>query len=92
MIGELLTPTLLNIEDTLLDFEARNLGRPGYSSEGFRAAIKIAMSAILDKMWELQEKENIDFHTRCEMATKCGEEIRRLVKTFTNIDTFELYK
>ena len=43
-------------------------------------------------MWELQEKENIDQNIREEMALKCGEDFRRLVKTFTGVETFDLYK
>jgi hypothetical protein len=43
-------------------------------------------------MWELQEKEDIQIETRADMATKCGEAIRSLVKTFTDIDTHNLYK
>ena len=88
-LGKKLSPILSEIEDTLLEnYEAK----PGFDDEGFRASVYIFQSALLDKMWELQEKENISMEVREDMATKCGKNIRSLIKTFTNIDTFELYK
>ena len=36
--------------------------------------------------------ENIDMEDRINMANKVGEEIRKLIKTYTNIDCHELYK
>jgi len=88
-LGKKLSPILSEIEGTLLDnYETK----PGFDDEGFRASVYIFQSALLDKMWELQEKENISMEVREDMATKCGENIRNLIKTFTNIDTFELYK
>jgi hypothetical protein len=88
-LGEKLSPILSEIEGTLLDnYETK----PGFDDEGFRASIFIFQSALLDKMWELQEKENLPIETRADMAEKCGEAIRSLVKTFTDIDTHNLYK
>ena len=88
-LGEKISPILSEIEDTLLE---NHETKPGFDDEGFRASVYIFQSALLDKMWELQEKENISMEVREDMATKCGENIRNLIKTFTNIDTFELYK
>ena len=45
----------------------------------------------MDKMWELQEEEGMSMETRQNMAQKAGEEINKLIKKFTNIDTKELY-
>ena len=50
------------------------------------------MSALLDKMWILQEKENIDMTTRGNMANELGEQVRKIVKIYTNIDPHDLYK
>ena len=88
-LGEKLSPILSQIEGTLLDnYETK----PGFTDEGFRASIYIFQSALLDKMWELQEKEGLSIEIRADMATKCGEAIRNIIKTFTNIDTHNLYK
>ena len=88
-LGKKLSPILSEIEDTLLyNYETK----PGFDDEGFRASVYIFQSVLLDKMWELQEKENISIEIRSDMATKCGESIRNLIKTFTDIDTHNLYK
>jgi len=88
-LGKKLSPILSEIEDTLLEnYETK----PGFDDEGFRASIYIFQSVLLDKMWELQEKENLSIEIRGEMAATCGEAIRSLVKTFTDIDTHNLYK
>ena len=92
MIGKRLSVILSEIEMAILEFEV-NVARPlQYSDEGFRAAVKIFMSAMLDKMWKLQEDENIDINSRTEMANKLGNELRNLVRVYTNIDTHNLYK
>ncbi|HEY9342152.1 MAG TPA: hypothetical protein VIQ23_11255 [Hanamia sp.] len=92
MVGQKISPILSEIESTLWEFESRSGFKPEYTIEGFRAATKIFMSAMMDKIWELQSKEEIDMNTRGEMAKKCGEDIRRIVKVYTDIDTYDLYK
>ncbi len=90
-IGENFSPILSEIEDALWEFEANNGSKPGYTTEGFRAAIKIFMSALMDKIWELQSDENIDIQDRINMVKKCGKDMRNLIKTYTNIDTHKLF-
>jgi len=92
MIGERIGPVLIEIEQTLLEFETNSNMRPGYSNEHFRASLKIFMSALIDKMWELQQDETIDMQIRMDMAQKAGEELRNLIKTYTNIDCHTLYQ
>lgn len=92
MIGKKLSGVLHEIELALLEFEDNVARPPEYTDEGFRAAVKIFMSAMLDKMWKLQENEDIDIDTRADMATKLGNELRNMVRVYTNIDTHNLYK
>lgn len=92
MIGKKLSGILHEIELALLEFETNVARPPEYTDEGFRAAVKIFMSAMLDKMWKLQENEDIDINTRADMATKLGNELRNMVRVYTNIDTHNLYK
>lgn len=92
MIGKKLSPVLVEIEETLWEFEANAGVKPEYTTEGFRAATKIFMSAILDKMWELQSNEKISMEDRANMAKKAGQELRAFVKIYTDIDTIELYQ
>ena len=62
-----------------------------FTKEGFRAAIKIFSSAMLDSIWNLQESEELSIDDRIKMAESFGNKIRELVKTYANIDTRELY-
>jgi hypothetical protein len=88
MIGERLSPILLEIENTLLE----SFGvKPNFNKEGFRAAVFIFQSVLMDAMFALQESENMGLEEREKMAETCGVEIRKLVKNFTNIDTHDLY-
>ncbi len=90
-IGYKISPVLCEIENTLLEFEA-NIGiAPEYTNEGFSAAIKIFTSALMDKIWNLQNDENMDMQDRTNMVQKVGDDISKLVKTYTNIDTHEFY-
>jgi hypothetical protein len=92
MIGKKLSPVLSEIESTLMEFEINVAKPPEYTDEGFRASVRIFLSAMLDKMWKLQEDEGIDINTRADMAEKLGSEIRNIVRVYTNIDTHSLYK
>ena len=93
MIGQRLSPILKEIEDTLWEFEIHYPNqRPIYNIDGFKGSIKIFMSDMLDKMWGMQEDDNIDMVDRQKMAERLGEEIKRIVMTYTGINTHELYK
>ena len=91
MIGKKLSPVLEEIEFTLLEYEA-NIGiQPEFTDEGFRAGIKIFSSVVLDRIWNLQESEELSMDDRIKMAESFGNKIREIVKTYTNIDTRQLY-
>jgi len=91
MIGKKLSPVLEEIEITLLEYEA-NIGiQPEFTDEGFRAGIKIFSSVMLDRIWNLQESEELSMDDRIKMAESFGNKIREIVKTYTNIDTRQLY-
>jgi hypothetical protein len=92
MIGQQLSPILVEIEETLWEFEHRSAMKPEYTEDGFRAACKIFMSVLMDKIWELQSEEKIDMEDRIKMVEKAGADVRALIKTYTDIDTHELYK
>jgi len=92
MIGKKISPILDEIEGTLWEFEANIGTKPEYTEDGVRAGIKIFMSVLMDKIWDLQEEEKIDQKTREAMATKAGEDVRQLIRTYTGLDTFDFYK
>ena len=92
MIGKELSPILVEIENAILEFDVNTKLKPEYTIEGFRAALYIFSSVMMDKMWELQTNENIDMNDRSNMAGKFGNDLRELIKVYTNIDTYDLYK
>ena len=92
MIGKTISPILVDIETALWEFELNSGIKPEYTTDGFRAGIKIFMSVLMDKIWELQQDEKITMEDRINMVQKAGEDVRKLVKTYTDIDCHELYK
>jgi len=92
MIGKQLSPILVEIEEKLWDFEFHTPDQPEYTDEAFRAVCKIFMSVLMDKMWNLQEKEGIEVEDRIMMAVKAGKDLSNLVKTYTDIDTYKMYE
>ena len=92
MIGQKISPILTEIEETLWEFEMNVGQKPGYTLDGFRSATKIFMSVLMDKIWELQTDEKIDIKDREKMVEKAGHDVRKLIKTYTDIDTHDLYK
>lgn len=84
----------MEIENTLWEHEFRSdiNTKPKYTNEGLRAATKIFASVLMDKMFDLQANENIEMEDRIKMAEKVGNDIRDLVKIYTDIDTRDLYK
>jgi len=92
-LGQKISPILLEIEGTLWEREAEMPHIPHeFTEEGFRAATKIFMACIMDKMWVLQEKENMCMNSRLKMVEYAGKELRKFVHEMTDIDTVKLYK
>lgn len=91
MIGKELSDIFSKVANTLWRFEVDLGMKPGYTEEGFKGGIKIFMSVLMDKIFELQEDEDLSIEDRMNMATKAGEDIRKLVKTYTGLDTKNFY-
>lgn len=90
--GEKISPVLVEIENTLWEFDL-NVSKPAeYTDDGFKAAVKIFFSAMMDKLWKLQQEENMPIPDRYVMSNKMGEEINRLIKIYTNYNTKDFYK
>lgn len=92
MIGEKLSPVLEEIENALWDFEFDYPHiKPEYTTEGFRAACKIFMSAMMDKSFENMQVKGISQLEAELEAQQLGQELRQLVLEHTGIDTVDLY-
>jgi len=88
LIGEKLSPILVEIESTLLE----SSGQPNFTPDGFRACLYIFSSVMLDKMWDLMQKEDIPIEIREDMSTQMGNDVKNLVKKYCDIDTFGIYR
>jgi hypothetical protein len=91
MIGKKLSPVLEEIEEILWELEFKDGNPPEYTIEGFRSATKIMFSCLMDKMWVYQEKLGLSQKEKEEMAVTAGNELRALIKKYTDIDTHKLY-
>jgi hypothetical protein len=61
--------------------------KPHYSNRDFMNTIIIFQTALMDKMYDNQDYDNMIFEEREKMAIKCGEDLRKLIFTYTNLDT-----
>ena len=91
-IGEKINPILCEIEDTLWEFEVNRALKPNFPKESLRASAKIFAAVLMDKLFELQAKENIGMDDKLKMAEQAGKDIRSLIKTYTDIDSYDFYK
>lgn len=88
--GEDLSEIYARLEDILWklpDEEKLDLTRAG-----FQGACKIFLSALMDKMWEEQERKNIPFHVRREAVKYFAQSLRSLTRQATGIDPADFYK
>ena len=85
-----------SIEEVLLALEVIFVETSGkrfnFSDDALRSALMTFVKISSEKMYELQDSENMAFDDSVNMVESFGKELRKLIKTYTNIDTFELYK
>jgi hypothetical protein len=82
-IGEKVSPVLEMTNSLLVEHMMLVGEKPGLTDEGIRAAFNIAMTCLLEKMFEIQESEKMPQEDREKMAVSCGEEFRKLIHTYT---------
>ena len=52
--------------------------------------ILIFQTALMDKMFDNQDYDKMDISDRMKMAVKCGEDLKKLIHTYTNLDTHKI--
>lgn len=85
--SETINQSLIDIADAFNAAPDEAIEAISFTDEGFKATITIFSVALFDKIWKLMEEENIDDDVRESMVEKCGQEIQKVIKTYTNIDT-----
>ena len=77
--------------EILATFYLENNGiKLDFSKRDFMNAVIVFNTAIMDKLWENQEFDNMPMEEREKMAFKCGEDLRKLIFTYTNLDTHKI--
>lgn len=64
-----------------------NESKPNYSNRDFMNAIIIFQTALVDKMYDVMQYDDMDLKDRLDMATQCGRDLRLLIYKYTNLDT-----
>jgi hypothetical protein len=66
--------------------------KPNYSNRDFMNTIIIFQTALMDKMYDAQEYDKMEPEDRLKMAESCGESLRKLIYTYTGLDTHKIEK
>lgn len=66
--------------------------KQNFSNDAFVDSALIFQTLLMNKLYENQEYDRMPFLERCNMAEACGTELRKLIHTFTGLDTVELVK
>lgn len=61
--------------------------KPNYSNRDFMNATIIFQTALMDKMYDNQDYDGMLVEDRIKMAESCGLALRKLIHTYTGLDT-----
>ena len=67
-----------------------NENKPNYSNRDFINAIIIFQTALMDKMYDNQDNDGMPVDDRIKMAESCGLALRKLIRTYTGLDTHKI--
>ena len=66
--------------------------KPNYSNDALLDATLIFQTVFMDKMFDCQNYDNMSMEDRISMVKQSGAELKKLVHTYTGLDTHELAK
>lgn len=64
--------------------------KPNYTNREFMNAVIIFQTALMDKMYDNQDYDRMGVEDRIKMAESCGLELRKLIHTYTGLDTHKI--
>ena len=67
-----------------------NENKPNYSNRDFMNATIIFQTALMDKMYDNQDFDGMSGEDRMKMAESCGLALRKLIHTYTGLDTHKI--
>lgn len=77
------------IANTILA-QSGNVEKPNFTNRHFMNTIIIFQNALMDKMYDNQNYDNMDIEDRLKMVETCGNELRKLIHTYTGLDTHKI--
>lgn len=78
------------IASDILDQNSEAVGnenKPNYTNREFMNCLIIFQTALMDKMYDNQDYDKMNLKERSNMATQCGLDLRKLIHTYTGLDT-----
>ena len=81
---------LEHIATDILFETAEKPTKPNIPNRAFMNAIIIFQSALMDKLYDNQDFDNMPMEERIKMAESCGKELRKLIHTYTGLDTHKM--
>ena len=67
-----------------------NESKQNYTNREFMNALIIFQTALMDKMWDIQDYDKMKLEDRENMAVQCGLDLRKLIHTYTGLDTHKI--
>ena len=64
--------------------------KPNYTNRDFMNIVIIFQSAMMDKLFEVMNFDNMEIEDRLLMAEKCGLDLKDFIFKYTNIDTHKI--
>lgn len=89
-LKELITNCLEHSSNSILEDEANSCTKPNYTNRHFLNTLIVFKSALIDKIFDVQEYDDMGFEDRVKMVEKAGEELHKLIFTYTNLDTHKI--
>ena len=64
--------------------------KPNFSNDTFLDAILIFQTVLTDKIYDCMQDDGIEFEDQIKMIETAGKQLKKLIHTYTGLDTFKL--
>jgi len=64
--------------------------KQNFSNDAFVDALLIFQTVFTDKVYDCMQEDGSSFDDQCKMIQSAGNELRKLIHTYTGLDTIEL--
>lgn len=68
----------------------RGESKPNYSNRDFMNAVIIFQTALMDKMYDMQDYDDMSVYDRMQMAEFCGQDLINFILTYTGLGTHKV--